>query len=67
MLSPTDMAAVAKIKAEIENLRAALDGCTDTRIREVIEFRIEERRLQLASFPSPRSRKNSTNSSPFIG
>lgn len=58
MLSPADMAAVAKIKTEIKNLRSALEGCTDSRIREVIEFRIEERTLLLAQYQSPRRGKN---------
>ena len=38
----------SKIKAEIEKLESALEGCTDSRIREVIEIRLEERRLRLA-------------------
>ena len=38
---------MAKIKAEIESLEAAREDCTDTRIQEVIEFRIGERRMQL--------------------
>jgi CRISPR/Cas system CSM-associated protein Csm3 (group 7 of RAMP superfamily) len=33
---------IAKIKAEIERLESARIGCSDTRILEVIEFRIEE-------------------------
>ena len=44
--------AVAQIKAEIERLESARIGCTDTRILEVIEFRIEERRLQLRRLES---------------
>ncbi len=57
MPSPPEMAEIASIKAEIENLRSALDACTDSRIREVIEFRIEERRLKLAQSESPRAGK----------
>ena len=38
---------IAKVKAEIERLESARIGCSDTRILEVIEFRIEERRLRL--------------------
>jgi hypothetical protein len=38
---------VAEIKAEIERLESARIGCTDTRILEVIEVRIEERKLDL--------------------
>jgi hypothetical protein len=37
----------AEIKAEIERLESARIGCTDTRLLDVIEFRIEERRQQL--------------------
>jgi hypothetical protein len=43
---------VAEIKAEIEALESAKIGCTDTRILEVIEFRIEERRLRLGQLES---------------
>ena len=39
---------IAKIKAEIKELESALGGCTDSRIREVIEIRIEERKAKLA-------------------
>jgi hypothetical protein len=38
---------IAKIKAEIEGLEAARKECSDTRILEVIEFRIEERKIRL--------------------
>jgi len=38
---------IAKVKAEIERLEAAREGCSDTRILEVIEFRIEEQKLRL--------------------
>jgi hypothetical protein len=65
MVSPVEMAAVAKLKAEIESLQASLDGCTDTRIREVIEFRIEERRLQLAQYQSPRKTRKPPPTSPL--
>jgi hypothetical protein len=44
--------AAAQIKAEIERLEFARIGCTDARILEVIEFRIEERRLQLRQLDS---------------
>jgi hypothetical protein len=44
MFLPED---IAKIKAEIERLESAREGCSDTRILEVIEFRIEERKLLL--------------------
>jgi hypothetical protein len=39
--------AVAEIKPEIERLESSRFDCTDTRILEVIEFRIEEQKLQL--------------------
>jgi hypothetical protein len=38
---------IAKITNELENLRSALRTCTDHRIREVIEIRMEERSLRL--------------------
>ena len=38
---------IAKITNELKNLRSALRTCTDHRIREVIEIRIEERSLRL--------------------
>ena len=38
---------IAKITKELKNLESALDTCTDGRIREVIEIRIEERGLRL--------------------
>jgi hypothetical protein len=38
---------IAKIANELKNLESALDTCTDGRIREVIEIRIEERALRL--------------------
>jgi hypothetical protein len=41
------LAEAAKIKGEIEKLESARKDCFDTRIQEVIEFRIEERRLKL--------------------
>ena len=50
---PLRKKAVAEIKAEIERLESARIGCTDTRILKVIEFRIEERRLQLADLNRP--------------
>jgi hypothetical protein len=45
---------VAEIKAEIKRLESARIGCADTRILDVIEFRIEERRLQLRRLELPR-------------
>lgn len=66
MRSPPEMAEIASIKAEIENLRSALDTCTDSRIREVIEFRIEERRLKLAQYESPRASKKPSLDSAYI-
>ena len=39
--------AVAEIQAEIERLESSRCDCTDTRILELIEFRIEEQKLQL--------------------
>jgi hypothetical protein len=52
MLPPKEM---TKVKAEIENLKSALTNCTNTPIREVIEIRIEERRLKSAQLQAPRS------------
>ncbi|MHB8215743.1 MAG: hypothetical protein ACYDDS_06645 [Candidatus Sulfotelmatobacter sp.] len=47
------LAEIAKIKAEIAALESALKTCTDTNIREVIEFRLEERKIKLAQLQSP--------------
>jgi len=46
------MAEAAKIQAEIQKLESARKTCLDTRILEVIEFRIEERRLRLREIQS---------------
>jgi hypothetical protein len=46
------MAEAAKIRAEIEKLESARKNCIDTRIQEVIEFRIEERKLKLRQIQS---------------
>lgn len=46
------MAEAAKIRAEIAKLESARKSCLDTRILEVIEFRIEERRLRLREIQS---------------
>jgi hypothetical protein len=43
---------VAEIKAEIEALESARISCADIRILKVIEFRIEERMLQLRQIES---------------
>jgi hypothetical protein len=39
---------IPNIKAEIKELESALEGCTDSRIRELIEIRIEERKTKLS-------------------
>jgi hypothetical protein len=46
------LAEAAKIRAEIEKLESARKDCFDTRILEVIEFRIEERKLKLRQIQS---------------
>jgi predicted negative regulator of RcsB-dependent stress response len=38
---------ISRIKSEIEKLEFALKDCTDSNIREVIEIRLDERRLRL--------------------
>jgi hypothetical protein len=38
---------ISKITNELKRLESALDACTDGRIREVIEIRIEECSLRL--------------------
>ena len=38
---------IAKIAKELRKLESALDTCTDGRIREVVEIRIEEHTLRL--------------------
>jgi hypothetical protein len=45
---------IEKITHELKNLASALDTCTDGRIREVIEIRIEERALRLRQLKSSR-------------
>jgi hypothetical protein len=46
------LAQAAKIRAEIEKLESARKDCFDTCIREVIDFRIEERKLKLRQIES---------------
>jgi len=54
---------IAKITNELKKLESALNTCTDSRIREVIEIRIEERTLRLRQLqpsrpePLPQSRQ----------
>jgi hypothetical protein len=48
---------LAKVATELKKLESALNTCTDGRIREVIEIRIEERTLwqrQLLAFQPER-------------
>jgi hypothetical protein len=45
-------AEAAKIQAEIAKLESARKDCHDSRILDVIEFRIEERRLKLRQIQS---------------
>jgi hypothetical protein len=47
-------AEIAKVTNEIKKLESALEACTDSRIREVIEIRIEERTLRLRQLQSLR-------------
>lgn len=44
----------AKIKAEIAKLESALKSCTDTSIRELVEIRLEERKIKMAQLHSSR-------------
>jgi anti-sigma-K factor RskA len=46
------LAEIAALKAQIEYLEFARKDTTDTRIREVIEFRLEEQRLKLFQLES---------------
>ena len=41
------LARIAKIKVKLQNLESAHERCTDTRVREVIEIRIEQCMLRL--------------------
>jgi hypothetical protein len=47
------LAEIAALRAHIDYLEFALKDCTDTRIREVIEFRLHEQRLMLQQLESP--------------
>jgi hypothetical protein len=48
---------IAQITQEIKNLEMVLTGSTDTHIREVIEFRIEECKIRLAELRAEHDRK----------
>jgi predicted negative regulator of RcsB-dependent stress response len=50
----SSLAEIAKIKAEIEQLKAALEHVTDSRIREIIEARLAELRAMLRNFEVPK-------------
>ena len=50
------LAEIATVRAHIVYLESALKDSTDTRIREVIEIRLEEQRLKLHQL-NPLSRK----------
>ena len=54
MGEPMLPAEIAKVTNEIKKLESALEACTDSRIREVIEIRIEERTLRLRQLQSLR-------------
>jgi hypothetical protein len=52
MLAMSLLAEIATVRAHIDYLKFALKDCTDTRIREVIEFRLHEQRLMLHQLES---------------
>jgi hypothetical protein len=49
------LAEIAAIKEHIRKLESALKDCTDTRIREVIEIRLEEQMWKLRQLEPPSS------------
>jgi hypothetical protein len=48
------LADIAKVKVQITKLESSLQNCTDTRIREVVEIRLEALRQNLRQLESPR-------------
>jgi hypothetical protein len=58
------LADIAALTAHIEYLEFALKDTTDTRIREVIEFRLEEQRLKLQQLESTQGSVDPQSSSP---
>lgn len=58
------LAEIATVRAHIVYLESALKDSTDTRIREVIEIRLEEQRLKLHQLESTQQKISHPSPSP---
>ena len=56
MVAMSLLADIAALMADIKNLESALKDTPDTRIRQVIEFRLGEQRLKLHQLESAHRR-----------
>jgi len=60
------LAKIATVRAHIDYLESALKDTTDSRIREVIEFRLQEQRLKLHELESARRSVGPQSPSPEL-